>query len=98
MPENQPKLPFDQGLLDLLVCPEAHVPAKFVAGKLVSTDSGTRRAYRVDDGIPVMLIEESQVLDAAAWKELMAQPGPVGGGVAAVRARSSQPGSVLRRP
>lgn len=93
MPEDQPKLPFDQDLFDLLVCPEARVPLKFVSGKLVSTDPATRRSYRVDDGIPVMLIEESQALDQAAWQALMAQPGPVGGGVAAVRARSSQPGS-----
>ena len=93
MPEEMPKLPFDQDLFDLLVCPEAHVPLKFVAGKLVSTDAGTRRAYRIDEGIPVMLLEESQALDEGAWKELMAQSGPVGGGVAAVRARSCQPGS-----
>lgn len=93
MPENQPKLPFDQDLFDLLVCPEARVPLKFVAGKLVSTDPATRRAYRIDDGIPVMLIEESQALEEGAWKALMAAGGPVGGGVAAVRARSSQLGS-----
>jgi uncharacterized protein len=93
VPEEQPKLPFDQDLFDLLVCPEARMPLKFVDGKLVSTDPATRRAYRVDDGIPVMLIEESQALDQGAWQALMAQAGPVGGGVAAVRGRSAQPGS-----
>ena len=92
MSEDQPKLPFDQDLFDLLVCPEARVPLKFVGGKLVSTDPATRRAYRVDDGIPVMLIEESQTLDEGAWQACMAQAGPIGGGVAAVRGRSSQPG------
>lgn len=93
MPEDQPKLPFDQDLFDLLVCPEARVPLKYVGGKLVSTDPATRRAYRVDDGIPVMLIEESQPLDEVAWQALMAQSGPVGGGVAAVRARSARAGA-----
>jgi hypothetical protein len=41
----------------------------------------------VDQGIPVMLIEESTVLDESIWRDLMAQPGPVGAGPAAVRAR-----------
>lgn len=80
-------LPFDQDLFDLLVCPEARVPFKFVAGKLISTDPITRRCYRIDGDIPVMLVEESEVLDEAVWRGLMAQEGPVGGGVAAVRAR-----------
>ncbi len=86
-PVNQPKLPFDQDLFDLLVCPEARVPLKFTDGRLVSTDAKTRRAYRVDDGIPVMLIEESTVLDEAAWQAAINADGPVGGGVAAVQAR-----------
>lgn len=41
-----------------------------------------------------MLIEESQTLDERAWQALMAAAGPVGGGVAAVRQRSSQPGAL----
>lgn len=82
-----PALPFDQDLFDLLVCPEARRPLKWVGGRLVSTDAATRRAYRVDEGIPVMLIEESQVLRESEWESLMAQEGPVGGGVAAVTAR-----------
>ncbi len=65
----------------------ARVPLKFSAGRLVSTDRATRRAYRVDDGIPVMLVEESSVLDEAAWSSAMAGDGPVGAGVAAVQAR-----------
>ncbi len=90
MGEQSSKLPFDQDLFDLLVCPEAHVPLKYVSGTLVSTDPATRRAYRVDEGIPVMLIEESKVLEAEEWQALISQDGPVGGGVAAVRARAEQ--------
>lgn len=63
------------------------MPLKYSGGRLVSTDPATRRSYRVDDGIPVMLIEESTVLDAAAWQAAMAGDGPVGGGVAVVQAR-----------
>ena len=87
MSEDRSKLPFDQDLFDLLVCPEARVPLKFTGGRLISTDSRPRRAYRVDEGIPVMLMEESTVLDEAAWQAAMAGDGPVGGGVVAVQAR-----------
>ena len=80
-------LPFAQDLFDLLVCPESRRPLKFVGGRLISTCPQGRRAYRVDAGIPVMLLEESTVLGEAEWQALMAQPGPVGGGVVAVQAR-----------
>jgi uncharacterized protein YbaR (Trm112 family) len=79
--------PFDADLFDLLVCPEARCALKWVDGRLVSTDAATRRCYRVEDGMPIMLIDESQVLDEAAWRSLMAQPGPIGQGPDAVRAR-----------
>ena len=85
-------LPFDQDLFDLLVCPEARVPLKYVAGALVSTDDRTRRRYRVDaeGGFPVMLIEESVVLSPEEWRRLIALPGPIGQGPSAVRARHAQ--------
>ncbi len=87
MPEISSNLPFDQDLFDLLVCPQARTPLKFTGGRLVSTDAATRRSYRVDDGIPVMLLEESQELDEQTWRAAMAADGPVGGGVAVVQAR-----------
>ncbi|MBA2481331.1 MAG: hypothetical protein H0V44_11775 [Planctomycetes bacterium] len=80
-------LPIDRDLFDLLVCPECRKPLKYAGGKLVSTDGATRRAYRIDAGIPVMLIEESQVLSEADWKCAMESEGPIGKGVAAVQAR-----------
>lgn len=83
-------LPCDPDLFDLLVCPEARTPLKWVGGRLVSTDAATRRSYRVEQGIPVMLIEESVVVTEPAWQALMNQPGPVGAGPTAVRARHGQ--------
>ncbi len=85
-------LPIDQDLFDLLVCPEARVPLKYVDARLVSTDARTRRAYRIDaqGGFPVMLIEESEVLGEDAWRRLMAEVGPIGAGADAVRARHAQ--------
>jgi uncharacterized protein YbaR (Trm112 family) len=82
------KLPCDPDLFDLLVCPESRAALKWVEGRLVSTDAAGRRSYRVDDGIPIMLVEESLQLSLADWQRLMAAEGPVGGGVAAVEARS----------
>jgi len=79
--------PCDPDLFDLLVCPEARCPLKWVDGRLVSTDAVSRRAYRMDSGIPIMLIDDSHVLSTVEWQRLMALPGPVGQGVAAVRAR-----------
>lgn len=80
-------LPCHPDLFDLLVCPEAGTPLKWVGGRLVSTCARTRRSYAVEDGIPIMLLEQSQVLDPAAWQTLMDQPGPIGAGPEAVRTR-----------
>ncbi len=85
------KIPFDRDLFDLLVCPQSHAPLKFVAGRLVSTDPATRRAYAIDGDIPVIVLEESEVLEEGAWQALMAQPGPIGAGAAAVRQRHAPP-------
>lgn len=86
-PPPQSALPCHADLFDLLVCPEARTPLKWVESQLVSTDPATRRAYRVEQGIPIMLLEESTVLAEAEWKRLMALSGPIGAGAEAVRAR-----------
>jgi len=86
-------LPFDPDLFDLLVCPQDRVPLKWVEGSLLSTAATGRRRYRVENDIPVMLVEDSQVVEPDEWQRLMAAPGPIGGGPDAVRARhASAPG------
>ncbi len=80
-------LPCDPDLFDLLVCPLSRQPLKWVDGRLVSTDRATRRAYRVDGDIPVMLIDEAAELGETEWQALMAADGPVGQGAQAVRSR-----------
>lgn len=79
--------PIDPDLFDLLVCPLARTPLKWAEGRLVSTDPATRRAYRIDGDIPVMLVDESVELTQAEWERLMAADGPVGQGAQAVRFR-----------
>ena len=62
-------------LLDILVCPLTKAPLVLDGNTLVSTDGKTRRRYRIEDGIPNMLIEEAEELDPAAWAEIMKKHG-----------------------
>jgi uncharacterized protein YbaR (Trm112 family) len=66
-------MPIDKELLDLLVCPLTKAPLVLDGETLVSTDPATRRRYRIDDGIPIMLIDESEELDEATWQAIMAR-------------------------
>jgi uncharacterized protein YbaR (Trm112 family) len=58
-------------LLDILCCPETKADLVLDGNFLVSTDRDTRRRYRIEDDIPIMLIDESEQLDMAAWEEIM---------------------------
>jgi uncharacterized protein len=58
-------------LLDILCCPESKADLVMEGNFLVSTDKNTRRRYRIEDDIPIMLIEESEQLDPGIWKEIM---------------------------
>jgi uncharacterized protein YbaR (Trm112 family) len=66
-------MPIDKELLDLLVCPLTKAPLVLDGETLVSTDRATRRRYRIDDGIPIMLIDESEELDETTWQAIMAR-------------------------
>ena len=74
-------LSFDPAeLLPILRCPVSHAPLRLVGEEcLVSTDAESRRRYPIVDGIPVLLEEESEVLEPAAWEELLARAEEVGG-------------------
>lgn len=61
----------DPELLEMLCCPVSRASLVQDGDTLVSTDPATRRRYRIDDGIPVMLVEESESLDEAAWQAIM---------------------------
>lgn len=68
-------LAFDPAvLLPILCCPKSRAPLKLVGEEwLVSTDPATRLRYRIDDGIPVLLVEEAVALAEDEWKRLLAQ-------------------------
>jgi len=48
----------DKKLLDILVCPISKGPLILKGDELISVDS--MLAYKIDDGIPVMLPEEAR--------------------------------------
>lgn len=60
-------------LLEILVCPESKAPLVLDGDTLVSTDPSTRRRYRIKDDIPVMLIDESEVVSVEEWTRILAK-------------------------
>ncbi len=75
-----------QDLLDILVCPESKQPLLYFPrgeadddenkGFLFCPDS--RRKYRIDDGIPVMLIDEAEKLSEGDSERLVARARELG--------------------
>ncbi len=62
-------------LLDILCCPETKADLVLDGNTLVSVDKNTRRRYRIEDDIPIMLIEESEQLGMEEWKSIMEKHG-----------------------
>ena len=58
-------------LLEILCCPETKADLVLDGDSLVSVDKESRRRYRIEDDIPVMLIDESEQLEIAEWSEIM---------------------------
>jgi len=58
-------------LLDILCCPETKADLVLDGNTLVSMDKNTRRRYRIEEDIPVMLIDESEQLSVAEWQTIM---------------------------
>ncbi|MDH6195270.1 uncharacterized protein YbaR (Trm112 family) [Mycobacterium frederiksbergense] len=52
----------DEKLLNILVCPQDRGPL-LLAGTDWLYNPRLRRAYRIEDGIPVLLVDEAVVID-----------------------------------
>ena len=61
----------DKDLLEILVCPKTKAPLVESGDWLYSTDAETRLRYPIRDGIPIMLIEESQAVDPAEFEKIV---------------------------
>lgn len=67
----------DDTLLSILVCPQDRGPLLLVDDELLYNPR-LRRAYRIEDGIPVLLIDEARdVVDDDEHARLMARGRPV---------------------
>lgn len=60
----------DPALLDLLVCPQDRGPLLYVDGCLYNPR--LQRKYRIDDDIPVLLIDEAVTVDDDEHRRLAA--------------------------
>lgn len=65
----------DRDLLALLRCPESRAPLVLDGDWLVSTDGATRRRYRIEECIPDMILDDSEVLPEQEWQLVMARAG-----------------------
>ncbi len=65
--------PISPELMEILVCPESHARLIQVGDWLYSTDLATRRRYPIREGIPIMLIDESEVVSEAEFQKVMRQ-------------------------
>jgi uncharacterized protein YbaR (Trm112 family) len=68
----------DDSLLSILVCPADRDPLMLVDldGVQLLYNPRLRRAYRIDDGIPVLLIDEARDVDDDEHARLMTQGRP----------------------
>lgn len=57
-------------LLSILACPEDKGPLFYIESEQILFNPRLSRVYKVIDGIPVMLIEESVSVDAAEAQRL----------------------------
>ncbi|BBY00667.1 MULTISPECIES: Trm112 family protein [Mycobacterium] len=65
----------DDALLAILVCPADRGPLLLVDDELLYNPR-LRRAYRIEDGIPVLLVDEARDVDDDEHARLMARARP----------------------
>ncbi len=59
-------------LLEILACPEDKGPLYYLESEALLYNPRLQRSYRIDDDIPVMLIDEATAVDDAEHQRLMA--------------------------
>ena len=64
----------DDKLLAILVCPEDRGPLLLINDDELLYNPRLRRAYRIEDGIPVLLVDEAAaVIDDAEHERLLSR-------------------------
>jgi uncharacterized protein YbaR (Trm112 family) len=69
----------DETLLRILVCPSDRGPLLLVdkGSEVLLYNPRLQRAYRIEDNIPVLLVDEAVEVDDDEHARLIAQAGPV---------------------
>ena len=62
----------DPQLLEILACPEDKGPLLYFQDEAFLYNPRLQRRYRIDDDIPVMLIDEAEAVDQAEAERLVA--------------------------
>jgi uncharacterized protein YbaR (Trm112 family) len=63
----------DEQLLEILACPEDKGPLLYFADEDTLYNPRLQRRYRIDDDIPVMLIDEAEAIADDEHERLMAK-------------------------
>ncbi len=63
----------DATLLEILACPEDKGPLLYFEDESSLFNPRSGRRYRIDDNIPIMLIDESEIVDADEAARLVAK-------------------------
>lgn len=66
-------MPLDPVLLEILACPEDKGPLFYFEDEAILFNPRLARTYRIDEGIPVMLIDEATSVDDAESARLAAK-------------------------
>ena len=66
-------MPLDPQLIAILACPEDKGPLLYFADEETLYNPRLRRRYRIVDGIPVMLVDESETVDQDEHERLLAK-------------------------
>jgi len=66
-------VPLDPQLLEILACPQDKGPLLYFADEDALYNPRLRRRYRVQEGIPVMLIDEAETVSDAEHDRWLAK-------------------------
>ncbi|MGH1505104.1 MAG: Trm112 family protein [Acidimicrobiales bacterium] len=61
----------DPTLLEIVACPDDKGPLHYLEAEQLLYNPRLKRSYRIDDGIPVLLIDEASGVDDAEHTRLM---------------------------
>ena len=68
----------DPRLVEILACPEDKGPLLYFEADGFLYNPRLRRRYEIDDGIPIMLIDEATTLDAGPHERVMQRAAEAG--------------------